>query len=724
MLCCPQSYVFSSGLLGELPPPVPRACFGRGELIEEAVGLAENLTPIALIGAGGIGKTSVALTVLHHTRIKQRFGQNRRFIRCDQFPATLPRFLSQLSKVTGAGVENAKDLATLLPFLSSKEILIVLDNAESILDPQGTDSREIYAAVEELCRVETACLCITSRISTIPPDCETFDIPALPIESAREVFYRIFKSRGRDDSVEGVLRQLDGHPLSITLLATVAYQNKWDNNRLVREWKQRQTGILQTGHNKSLAGTIELSLASPMFKGLGPDARGLLEVVAFFPQGVDENNLDWLFPTITNGSTLLDTFCILSLTYRNNGFITMLAPLRDYLSPKDPMSSPLLCKTKECYFARMSIEFDYSTPAFREARWIASEDVNVEHLLHVFTSIDTNSDDTWNACGDFMGHLHWHKPRLTILGPKVEGLSDDHPSKPLCLFRLSLLFNVVGHDVERKWVLNHALKLWRERGEEGWIVSTLEELSDANRMLGLCTEGIQHAKEALEINQRLGNTSQQAISSRHLAWLLFEDGQLDVAEEVASRAVGLLPEKGLELSVCETHRVLGHIYRSRGEKKKAAYNYEVALGIASPFQWRDQLFWIHHALGQLFSDEDEFDDAHVHIEHAKSHTADGTYSLGRAMELEARIWYRQRRLEEARSGAQRALETYERLGAENDVEECRVLLRDIESGFDGKLSGMMLLCTPVNSPSLSTQLLRLPPLSPLFRAEIAGFWLS
>ena len=660
-----------------MPPSPPRACFGRDELIEEIVGLAESLNPIALIGPGGIGKTSVALAVLHSDRIKARFGDNRRFIRCDQFSASRPNFLNRLSNVIGAGVENPEDLASLQPSLSSKEMFIILDNAESILDPQGTNAREIYGVVKELGQLDNVCLCITSRITTVPPDCKCLDVPTLSIDAARSTFYRIYDNDERSGLVEEILKQLDFHPLSVTLLATVAHQNKWDNSRLVREWERRQTEILQTEHNESLAVTIELSLASPMFQQLGPDARELLEVVAFFPQGVDENKLDWLFSEISNRNTIFDKFCMLSLAYRSNGFITMLAPLRDYLCPKDPKASALLCATKDLYVTRLSIIIGPERPGFEDTRWIITEDVNVEHLLGVFTSADSGSEDIWNCCNGFIAHLYWHKRRQTVLGPKIEQLPDGHRCKPRGLLELSTLFDSVGNHVEEKRLLTHALKLWRERGDEYWVARALHFLASANRRLELYEEGIQQAKEALGVFRRFGDTNVQEACLVNLAHLLLDNGRFDAAEEVLTDSADLL-ETGSGFPLCQSHRLLGVISHRRGEREKAIHHYNAAIELASPSNWYDQLFWIHDCLAILFREEDKFDSAHAHIKQAKQYGLYDKYLLGRAMETEAWTWYRQGRLENAVSEVLGAIEIYEKLGAARDLKGCRNFLQDIE----------------------------------------------
>ena len=535
--------IFPLRLLEESPPPPPRACFGRDELIESILILAENLNPVALIGAGGIGKTSISLSVLHHGRLKERFGDNRRFVRCDQFPASRANFPDRLSSVIGAGIKGVEDLAALRPALSSKEMLIVLDNAESILDPQLADAQEIYGVVEELSQFPNICLLITSRISTIPSTCETIDVPTLSMEAARDTFYRIYKRGGRSDTVDEILNQLDFHPLCITLLATVAHQNKWDDNRLTKEWKQRHTSVLRTDHNHSLAATIELSLSSPMFVGLGSDARELLGVIAFFPQGINEDNLDWLFPSLPNVATVLDKFCMLSLTYRRDGFVTMLVPLRDYLCPKDPLSSPLFCATKESYFARIPAKSDIFSPGTKETRWIISEDVNVEHLLNVLVSIDANSSGVWRTCADFLCLLRWHKPRQTVLWPKIKHLPDDHHFKFDCSLHLVMLLEDIGDHAERKQLLEHIWKLEREGGNDYRIALILTVLAATNWQLGLTQEGIDQAMEAVEIFERIGDVNKHGYSLLTLAGAFIKNNQVDAAEEAASRVLQLLQRK-------------------------------------------------------------------------------------------------------------------------------------------------------------------------------------
>jgi tetratricopeptide (TPR) repeat protein len=671
---------FHSISIGELPPPAPMVCFGRYELIEKVVGLAEDLNPIALVGAGGIGKTSIALTVLHHNRIKERFGENRRFLHCGQFPASRAHFLTRLSKIVGAGVENPEDMAPLRPFLSSKEMFIILDSAESILDPAGVNAKEICSAVDELCAFETICLLITSRVTTVPLRCERPKIPTLSMEAACNIFYDINSDCERSNVVNDLMERLDFHALSIKLLATTASHNGWDHDRLANEWDAQRTEVLQTDNNKSLAATIELSLASPTFCSLGPNGRDLLGVVAFFPQGIAEKNLDWLFSSISNSKNIFDRFCALSLTYRSNGFITMLAPFRDYLRPRDPQSSPLLCATRDRYFNRLSIQVYPAKPEFEETKWIMSEDVNVEHLLDVFAAIDPDGSDVLEACYHFMDHLYWHKPRQTILGLKIEALPDDHRHKPKCLSQLSRLFRQVGDYSEQKRLLTRTLELERQREDDSLIARTLRQLSDVNRNLTLYAEGIQQAKEALEIYRRIGDTTGQMECSDNLAWLLFKDQQLDAAEDVASHAIDLVTEQGQELLVCQLHRILGNIYRSKREKMKAVFHLKTAIKIATPFGWHDVLFWNNFDLASFFHDEGEFDEANVHIGQAKFAVNDA-YKQGRAMELQAQVWYLQLRLEEARSEASHALEIHERLGTTRGAGACKDLLKKIEQAF-------------------------------------------
>jgi tetratricopeptide (TPR) repeat protein len=212
----------------------------------------------------------------------------------------------------------------------------------------------------------------------------------------------------------------------------------------------------------------------------------------------------------------------------------------------------------------------------------------------------------------------------------------------------------------------------------------LRELSNANRALGFTKEGIEQAREALEIFKLLNDTVEQAICLGNLAWMLFNDNQLDTAEDAVSRMIDLLPEKGQESLVCESHRLLGLIYRSKGgkEKEKAIHYFKTALGIASSFGWDGELFWIHFNLAELFNRDKKFNDANTHIKQAKLHAVNNNkYLLGRGMQLQAHIWFRQCKLEDSKSEALCALKIYEEIGVVKEAECCRGVLQEIEQAI-------------------------------------------
>ena len=637
---------------------------------------------MALIGTGGIGKTSIILTALDDRRIKKRFGDNRTFISCDQLTSSHTHFLQRLSEATGAGIENPEDLSSMRQYLSSRGMIIVLDNAESILGLADTNTQKIHKIVDELSQFSNICLTITSRISNaLPTNCEMIVIPTLSMDAGQETFYRIRGRGERSDEVNDILKELEFHPLSITLLATVSKQNRWNTKRLTTEWEKQRTGVLQSRSLGSLAAAIELSLTSPMFQELGPDAREVLGVVAFFPQGVHEDNVGGLFSKVSDRQTLFDTFYNLSLTYRGNGFITMLAPLRDYLHPADPTASPPLLAAKEYYFGRLSVELCPGEPGFEESRWIKSEDVNVEHLIDVFASDDPDSENVWDACYHFMDHLYWHKPRLAILGLKVEALPDTHPAKPRCLLFLSRLFAEVGNWAEQKRILDQSLGLWREKGEDYWVAEALIYLSDVNRTSEHHREGIQQAEEALEIFKKLGETRQQAHCLIILASLFLGEQRFPEAGKAASRAKKLSKDRD-EFGLCQIYRVLGALNLSKGKTKKAIRHFEKSLRIASRLGLGTPLSEGHLSLAYLYIKRRKLTDARTHSDHAKSHAGNDMHRLGRAFYVSACVLFEQARYMEVVSEVSRALAIFEKLGATDLAGEARQLLEETQKMID------------------------------------------
>ncbi|KAG6860588.1 hypothetical protein C0995_009584 [Termitomyces sp. Mi166 len=117
-------------------PARPRIFVGRDDLVRSTTQSLLEHRHVALIGPGGIGKSSIARAVLNDEAIAAKFKDGRFFVRFDDMDAAqvnLGTFLDRVARALGFVTSiNAHNLITRT--LSTSETLLVLDNAETFLD--------------------------------------------------------------------------------------------------------------------------------------------------------------------------------------------------------------------------------------------------------------------------------------------------------------------------------------------------------------------------------------------------------------------------------------------------------------------------------------------------------------------------------------------------------------------------------------------------------------
>jgi predicted ATPase len=145
-------------------PSAPQIFHGRESELSDILNLFSNQTPrISILGAGGMGKTSLARAVLHNAEIAARYEEHRIFVVCDAATTKV-----KLAAPIGGhlGLRTAEDLTyPVLNHLSnSPPTLLILDNFETVWEP-AQSRKEIEEFLSLLTELNHLALIVRSGFS-------------------------------------------------------------------------------------------------------------------------------------------------------------------------------------------------------------------------------------------------------------------------------------------------------------------------------------------------------------------------------------------------------------------------------------------------------------------------------------------------------------------------------------------------------------------------------
>ncbi|KZV59882.1 hypothetical protein PENSPDRAFT_694758 [Peniophora sp. CONT] len=623
-----------------LPPP-PAIFHGRAQDVDHIVNLILDKPParVAILGSGGIGKTSIALAVLHRSELEELYGDGRFFMSCEAV-TSVEGILRELLTMFGL-VPNAQSRSTPRAlFLSHIRALprgiLCLDNLET---PWDADTLGVESLLADITSLPHFALLVTTRGGDRPQRVAwtrpfLAHITSLTFEAALETWDAICDSH--DAYTERLIKAVDLVPLAVTLLAQLALTES--SEVLWGRWALEQTSLLQTSRGSehrlnSVERSVGLSLSSPMLRD-NTVALNFFSVLCTLPQGLPEARIPALvdayairLPNLRRSIALLKQ-C--SLVYSSeDDFLRVLSPIRHYMQVHHPVSSALFSHLSDVYCTLViSKPGTWGPDVAYSKKFVQPELVNISTILELSLVQEAHRLDHILSAIDSFAWL----------------------SSVLSIYDTTLLSKAITH-AQRAAPANTAL-IWEKFGNALRFGERFEEAFSA-------------LFKALELSRLAGDKVAEANVLMCLGELYKARYRHDESESTLRQALGLYQELDLTLGTANTLQCLGDLlfYRKRYDEAERAL--ETARDLYEQIDSTRGKADVMSTLGPLHRYHGRYDEAEHALETAHNLHDEIGYSLGKANDMYelGMLFIDSRRLEDAAEPLQSALNLYRDLNS-------------------------------------------------------------
>ncbi|KAJ7915419.1 hypothetical protein B0H13DRAFT_1872083 [Mycena leptocephala] len=523
-------------------PSEPKIFHGRDSELSDILHLFNQGTPrIAILGAGGMGKTSLARAVIHHTEITERYNQHRFFVACDPAATQV-----ELAALIGAqvGLKPAKDLTgqVIQHLSSSVDTLLILDNLETLWEPVETRSK-IEEFLSLLTGVDHLALVITMRGAERPAKV-AWTHPFLPTlkpleqDAARQTFIDIADSTHDPKEVDKVLSLTDNMPLAVSLIAHLV--DSEGCSHVLSNWVEEKTSLISDGYDRTsnLDLSISLSLSSPR---LNPHSKNLLSLLSMLPDGLSDVELVQSKFPIDNIQGCKAALIRTALAYSDgHKRLKALVPIREYMQkhqpPGDHLIQPLLKHFQELLEFYMKYRGNESSSS-TVAR-VLSNYSNIQNVLQ--NGLQQGHPDLVNSiyCTCYLNTFsHRIGQGPTSLLQQIQNILP-HP----CDHHLEAYFITECFDSWHLNILNEhtlvskTLESLKEFDDPDLKCKLYNVLANCYRIKGDISSAKKSGETAISLALSTGNTKWHSQGLRNLAWLEWKIGDYSAAQVHAKEA--------------------------------------------------------------------------------------------------------------------------------------------------------------------------------------------
>jgi len=297
-------------------------CVGRDVQLDAIVAAvtADPPQPVAVLGAPGIGKTTVALAASLDRRLDGRFERH--------VAASCDRVEDRGGLIAALHRELADEVGP-----TETQVLAALCSALVILDafevPWRADAAEAERMLTRVAAVPGVALVCCLRGNDLPGRLSWREIELKPLcdDAAQAFFLDVVGERRRTDpGLEEIVGAMDGHPYAIEVMAARA-RHEPSLERLHRDWRKKGIRLLERDDDPR-RGMVALLADAIHSDYVTERSRRLLTQIARLPDGVDHADLGALR---TGGSKSRDKLHAAALVSYSGDRVHVHSLTRDYV---------------------------------------------------------------------------------------------------------------------------------------------------------------------------------------------------------------------------------------------------------------------------------------------------------------------------------------------------------------------------------------------------------